>query len=95
MGRRGAGVNRRQGPGAGAGAGSPGEPAALSEQDRALLATPLGSEVWRWLREREDCPWYPSARLFRQRSPRDWDEVFAEVAAELTKLAAPHAARVP
>lgn len=48
---------------------------------------------WRWLRDREDCPWYPSARLFRQRTPRDWEQVFAEVAAELTRLAAPYAVR--
>lgn len=47
---------------------------------------------WRWLRQRTDCPWYPSARLFRQQNPRDWDQVFAEVAAELARLAAPYAA---
>mgnify|MGYP001212179102 FL=1 len=43
---------------------------------------------WRWLRDRPDCPWYPSVRLFRQKAPRDWEGVFAEVAAELTRLAA-------
>lgn len=40
---------------------------------------------WRWLLAREDTPWYPSARLFRQRTPGDWtgviDRVVAEVAA--------------
>lgn len=45
---------------------------------------------WRWLRGRPDCPWYPSARLFRQKNPRDWDGVFAEVGRELARLAAPH-----
>jgi len=41
---------------------------------------------WRWLLERADSPWYPSARLFRQHSPRDWSGVMASLAAELTKL---------
>jgi Flp pilus assembly protein TadD len=38
---------------------------------------------WRWLLDREDSPWYPSLRLFRQRSPGDWPAVFARMAAEL------------
>ena len=29
---------------------------------------------WRWMLDREDSPWYPTARLFRQRRPGDWDE---------------------
>jgi tetratricopeptide (TPR) repeat protein len=41
---------------------------------------------WRWLLDREDSPWYPTLRLFRQRRSGDWDEVFARMAAELTKL---------
>lgn len=31
---------------------------------------------WRWMLECEDSPWYPSARLFRQKSPGDWKGVF-------------------
>jgi ADP-heptose:LPS heptosyltransferase len=27
---------------------------------------------WRWLRGRDDCPWYPSFRLARQPDPGDW-----------------------
>ncbi|HEY4774199.1 MAG TPA: tetratricopeptide repeat protein [Xanthobacteraceae bacterium] len=41
---------------------------------------------WRWLLDREDSPWYPSARLFRQRRPDDWDEVVARVKRELARL---------
>jgi tetratricopeptide (TPR) repeat protein len=35
---------------------------------------------WRWLIERTDSPWYPSARLFRQKTPGDWPGVITEVA---------------
>jgi tetratricopeptide (TPR) repeat protein len=42
---------------------------------------------WRWLLEREDSPWYPTGRLFRQRRPGDWDEVIARVAAALQERA--------
>jgi tetratricopeptide (TPR) repeat protein len=36
-------------------------------------------QCWRWLRGRTDSPWYPSARLFRQRFPGDWSGVISEV----------------
>ena len=61
----------------------------------AHLAGALGRKVWvllpaacdwRWLLEREDSPWYPSARLFRQRRRGDWGEVMQRVAGELAKL---------
>jgi hypothetical protein len=54
----------------------------------AHLAGALGTEVWilnrfesswRWLLDRADSPWYPTARLFRQPAPGDWDSVIAEV----------------
>jgi hypothetical protein len=38
---------------------------------------------WRWLLDREDSPWYPTARLFRQDDMRTWDNVFARVRAAL------------
>lgn len=41
---------------------------------------------WRWMLEREDSPWYPTMRLFRQRQPGDWVEVFARVEAALGEL---------
>jgi hypothetical protein len=38
---------------------------------------------WRWLLERSDSPWYPTMRLFRQKSPGDWRGVFEEIEAAL------------
>ena len=38
---------------------------------------------WRWMQNRTTTPWYPTARLFRQRRPNDWAEVVSRVAAEL------------
>jgi tetratricopeptide (TPR) repeat protein len=40
---------------------------------------PFAAE-WRWLRGREDSPWYPSARLFRQSAPGDWTGLVARIA---------------
>jgi tetratricopeptide (TPR) repeat protein len=42
---------------------------------------------WRWMHERSDSPWYPSARLFRQSQIGDWDGVVAAVAQELAAFA--------
>jgi ADP-heptose:LPS heptosyltransferase len=42
---------------------------------------------WRWLRDRDDSPWYPSMRLFRQSKRGDWDSVLTRVADELRKRA--------
>ncbi len=38
---------------------------------------------WRWMLGREDSPWYPSMRLFRQSTRRDWESVIELVAKEL------------
>ena len=34
---------------------------------------------WRWMLDRDDSPWYPTMRLFRQQSYGDWDAVFVEI----------------
>jgi hypothetical protein len=39
---------------------------------------------WRWLLERTDSPWYPSAKLFRQAARGDWSEPLAHVNEELS-----------
>jgi tetratricopeptide (TPR) repeat protein len=61
----------------------------------AHLAGALGKPVWtllpfascwRWMRNSEDSPWYPTMRLFRQPSPGDWESVIIKVKDELLKL---------
>jgi ADP-heptose:LPS heptosyltransferase len=58
----------------------------------AHLAAALGKPVWvlnrfdscwRWLRDRQDSPWYPSVRLFRQPEPGNWQAVIEKVIEEL------------
>ncbi len=58
------------------------------------LAGALGKPVWvllpfnpdwRWLLDRDDSPWYPSAKLYRQASIGDWEGVFKRVEADLQK----------
>jgi Flp pilus assembly protein TadD len=41
------------------------------------------SPDWRWLLGREDSPWYPTLRLFRQGAPGEWEAVMTRVAKEL------------
>jgi len=41
---------------------------------------------WRWLLEREDSPWYPTMRLFRQQTDGDWKSVFAKIGQEVCAL---------
>jgi ADP-heptose:LPS heptosyltransferase len=59
------------------------------------LAGALGKPVWtlspfvpdwRWMFNREDSPWYPTMRLFRQPKPGDWASVIRRVAEELKAL---------
>ena len=66
----------------------------------AHLAGALGARVWtfthyppewRWLREREDSPWYPSMRLFRQGPGESWTPAIERAAQALDRLAGDHA----
>jgi hypothetical protein len=61
----------------------------------AHLAGAMGKPVWillphlsdwRWMQQTETTPWYPTARLFRQRSPGDWDGVMERVVRQLSEL---------
>jgi tetratricopeptide (TPR) repeat protein len=53
------------------------------------VALPFAAD-WRWLREREDTPWYPTMRLFRQRQSGQWAEVFERMATALDKRSLAH-----
>ncbi|RDC64813.1 glycosyltransferase family 9 protein [Adhaeribacter pallidiroseus] len=61
----------------------------------AHLAGALGVPVWtllrvnadwRWMEDREDSPWYPTMRLFRQTQLGNWEEVINRVSEELSKV---------
>jgi hypothetical protein len=61
----------------------------------AHLAGAMGKPVWillpyapdwRWLLDREDSPWYATARLFRQQCPGDWCSLMRRVAQEVAEL---------
>ena len=61
----------------------------------AHLAGALGKPVWimlahaadwRWMRDREDSPWYPTARLFRQTRRGSWSPVIKQITSELEAL---------
>lgn len=63
----------------------------------AHLAGALGRPVWlllqheadwRWMKHREDSPWYPNMRIFRQPAPGAWKPVLSQVRAELSTLLA-------
>jgi tetratricopeptide (TPR) repeat protein len=40
---------------------------------------------WRWLADRDDSPWYPTMRVFRQRQRGAWSEVFSRIAAMIAR----------
>jgi hypothetical protein len=50
-----------------------------------FLLLPFAAD-FRWLRERQDSLWYPTARLFRQPKFGDWDNVVAALRQELLQL---------
>src|SRR5262245_62176674 len=47
-----------------------------------MLPTPAD---WRWLYDREDSPWYPTMRLFRQPAAGRWEDVFDRVSTALSR----------
>ena len=51
---------------------------------RAWVLIPFVPD-WRWMRDREDTPWYPSVKLYRQKKAGDWDEVLDRVARDLRR----------
>jgi len=68
-----------------------------SDTATAHLAGALGVPVWvavcaspdwRWFVDREDSPWYPTMRLFRQRTAGDWSSPFSAMARHLAALVA-------
>jgi tetratricopeptide (TPR) repeat protein len=56
---------------------------ALGKPTWLLLPTP---PEWRWMQTREDSPWYPTMRLFRQPTPGDWRSVVTRVCGELDEF---------
>jgi hypothetical protein len=49
-----------------------------------FILLPFSSD-WRWMLDRADTPWYPTARLFRQPALQDWDNVIVQVQAKLAQ----------
>jgi tetratricopeptide (TPR) repeat protein len=61
----------------------------------AHLAGAMGKKIWillpyfpdfRWMLDRDDSPWYPSVKLYRQEKINDWDSVLEKLKVELLKL---------
>lgn len=55
--------------------------ASMGKPTWVLLARPVSD--WRWMVDREDSPWYPTVRLFRQTSSGDWSTVIRAVKHQL------------
>jgi len=53
----------------------------------ATWVMPHAVPLWVWMLERDDSPWYPSVRLFRQTEAGEWSDVIGRVARALKDLA--------
>jgi ADP-heptose:LPS heptosyltransferase len=51
----------------------------------AFVLLPFNSD-WRWLLQRDDSPWYPSLRLFRQNRAESWDDVIPRLGGAVAKF---------
>ena len=69
--------------------------AGAAQIDLVTLAGALGQQLWvalpfvphhYWMMDRDDSPWYPTARLFRQRTFGEWGPVFDDIATALGEL---------
>jgi tetratricopeptide (TPR) repeat protein len=60
---------------------------ALGKPAWVLIPSPAD---WRWMNKREDSPWYPTMRLFRQRVQGDWSDVYERVKDALETQARSH-----
>ena len=68
-----------------------------SDTALAHLAEALGINVWvalkyvpdwRWMLDRQDSPWYPSIKLYRQERMDEWEPVFAQMQIDINSI--PH-----
>ena len=57
-------------------------PGALGVPTWALL---MKTPAWRWMQDRDDSPWYPGMRLFRQEARYDWAGVIERIAKALNE----------
>lgn len=66
---------------------------------QAHLAAAIGKKVWlmlpfeagwRWMQGRNDSPWYPQVKIFRQTNPGDWEDVIRRVVEALGPTSRPH-----
>ena len=56
---------------------------------QARVDRPEPPVEWRWMRDRDDSPWYPTMRLFRQDQLGDWGPVFRRMAEALDQARHP------
>ena len=50
-----------------------------------MILLPFAAD-FRWMRQRDDTPWYPTAKLLRQSALGDWDSVIVDLGDELRQM---------